>query len=243
MNLLESERMDDHTSTHYYLSQKPELIEGFEKESKRWRTILSGYFGEKLVENILLEAKHQFEVLVPEIPYVGGAENHLTNSLIGSVECLAFYQAMKASGKTEVEAGKVLYEAIIARISNPIPEMPPSQRLSEEELMKRRKKRAERSQQREYELDFVYEFVEGDGDVFDYGYNFTECATQKFYITQGAEEFLPFYCFLDFPKSRLFGLGLSRTGTLAEGYKVCDFRFKAGSECEEEWPPLFVKRD
>jgi hypothetical protein len=235
--------MNDLTSTHYYLSQKSELIECFEKESKRWQTILSEHYGRKFSENILLEAKHRYEVLIPEIPYIGGKENHLTNSLVGSVECLAFYQAMKAKGKTEVEAGKVLYEAIIARIGNPIPEVPPPQRLSEEELMRRRKKRAERSQRREYELDFVYEFVEGDGDMFDYGYNFTECATQKFYIAQDAEEFLPFYCFLDFPKSRLYGLGLSRTGTLAEGCKVCDFRFKAGSECEEEWPPPFIKHD
>lgn len=243
MNLLKSEQMNDHTSTHYYLSQKSELVECFEKESKRWRTILSKHFGDKLVENILLKAKHRYEVLIPEIPDIGGGENHLTNSLIGSVECLALYQAMKARGKTTTETGKALYETIVERYGKPIPEIPPSQRLSEEELMRRRKKRAKRSQRREYELDFVYEFVEGDGDMFDYGYNFTECATQKFYIEQGAEEFLPFYCFLDFPKSRLYGLGLSRTGTLAEGCEVCDFRFKAGSDCEEKWPPPFVKRD
>ncbi len=235
--------MNDHTLTHYYLSQKSELVECFEKESKRWRTILSEHYGEKFVENILLEAKHQYEVLIPEIPYIGGKENHLTNSLIGSVECLAIYQAMNESGKPAAETGEVLYEAIVKRYGNLMPEIPPSQRLSEEELMRRRKEGAERSQRREYESDFVYEFVESDRDTFDYGYNFTECATQKFYIAQGAEEFLPFYCFLDFPKSRLYGLGLSRTGTLAEGCEVCDFRFKAGSGCEEEWPPPFMKRE
>jgi len=235
--------MNNHTSTHYYLSQKSELIECFEKESKRWRTILSKVFGEKFGENILHEAKHRYEVLIPEIPYIGGEENHLTSSLVGSVECLALYQAMKASGKTAVETGKTLYETIVERYGNPIPEIPPSQMLSAEELMRRRKERAERSQRREYEGDFVYEFVEGDGDTFDYGYNFTECAAQKFYVAQGAEEFLPFYCFLDFPKSRLYGLGLSRTKTLAEGCEVCDFRFKAGRDCEKEWPPPFMKHD
>jgi hypothetical protein len=150
---------------------------------------------------------------------------------------------MKARGKTAVEAGKVLYESIVKRYGEPIPEIPPSQRLSEEDLMSRRIERSERSHRREYERDFVYEFVNGDGYTFDYGYNFTECATQKFYVVQGAEEFLPFYCFLDFPKSWLYGLGLSRTGTLAEGCEICDFRFKAGSDCEEEWPPTFIKRD
>ena len=235
--------MNDHTSTHYYLSQKSELVECFKKESKRWQTILSKVFGEKFGENILLKAKYRYEDLIPEIPYIGGEENHLTSSLVGSVECLALYQEMNASGKTAAETGKVLYEAIVERYGNPIPEIPLSQKLSEEDFMRRRKERAERSQQREYEGDFVYEFVEGDGDTFDYGYNFTECATQKFYITQAAEEFLPFYCFLDFPKSRLYGLGLSRTGTLAEGCEVCDFRFNAGRDCEKEWPPPFMKHD
>jgi hypothetical protein len=235
--------MNDHTSAHYYLSRESELVERFEKESRRWRPVLSERYGETFTESVLLEAKHLYEALIHEIPYIGGEENHLTSSLIGSVECLALHQAMKARGQTATEAGKVLYEAIVKRYGDPIPEIPPSQRLSEEALMRRRKERAERSQQREYGRDFVYEFVEGDGDTFDYGYNFTECATQKFYVAQGAGEFLPFYCFLDFPKSRLYGLGLSRTGTLAEGYEACDFRFKAGSDCEEEWPPPFMTRD
>jgi hypothetical protein len=227
----------------YYLSRKSELVESFEEEAKRWYPILSEYYGDKFAEIVILEANHRYEVLIPKTPYIGGEENHLTNSLIGSIECLAFYQAMKARGKTAVDTGKVLYDAIAKRFDEPIPEIPLSKILSEEQLIKRRKERAERSQRREYELDFVYEFVEGDGEAFDYGYNFIECATQKFYIAQGADEFLPFYCFLDFPKSKLYGLGLFRTCTLAESCGVCDFRFTAGMDCEEEWPPSFLQQD
>jgi hypothetical protein len=235
--------MNDHKSAYYYLSRKSKLLERFEKESKRWRSILSEQYGEEFAENTLLDAKQCYEELIPTMPYIGGEENHLTGSLIGSVECLSLYQVMKARGKTAAEAGRVLYEAIVKRYGEPIPEIPLSQRLSEEKLMRRRKARAERSKLREYDGDFVYEYVEGDGESFDYGYNFIECATQKYYLSQGAEEFLPFYCFLDFPKSRLYGLGLQRTGTLAEGYEICDFRFKSGSLCEEEWPPSFIGRN
>ena len=235
--------MNDLPAMNYYISRMSELVEDFEKESKRWWPILAEHYGEKFAENILLDAKYRYEELIHEIPFIGGGENHLTSSLIGSVECLAFYQVMKARGKTAVEAGRVLYEAIAKRYDDPIPEIPPSKRISEEQLMKRRKERAERSQLREYDGDFLYEFVEGDGEKFDYGYNFIECATQKFYLSQGAEDFLPFYCFLDFPKSRLYRLGLHRTGTLAEGNDFCDFRFKSGSGCEEEWPPTFIRTD
>jgi hypothetical protein len=84
--------------------------------------------------------------------------------------------------------------------------------------------------------------VEGDGEAFDYGYDFVECAMEKFYRTLGAEEFLPFYCFLDFPMCELGGLGLSRTMTLGERYERCNFRFKEGGKAELAWPPPFLRQ-
>jgi hypothetical protein len=35
----------------------------------------------------------------------------------------------------------------------------------------------------------VYEFVAGDGEKFDFGYNFQECADQKFNLAQNGDEF------------------------------------------------------
>jgi hypothetical protein len=113
--------------------------------------------------------------------------------------------------------------------------------LSDPELMERRRLRAERSQQREYAEDWVYDFVPGDGEDFDYGYDFYQCATQAFYRQQNADEFLPYYCFLDFADSRVHGLGLSRTMTLAEGHPRCNHRFKKGHVSELDWPPPFAR--
>ena len=103
--------------------------------------------------------------------------------------------------------------------------------------MQRRRQRAERSSERRYPDDFVYEFVKGDGEPFDYGYNFLECASEKFYRVQEALAFLPYYCFLDFPKCERGGLGLTRQGTLAEGCQVCDFRFRKGGISSLKWLP------
>jgi len=52
---------------------------------------------------------------------------------------------------------------------------------------------AEMSQQRAYSIDFVYTYVEGNGKEFDYGVDMTECAIQKFYRYQGAEELVPLF--------------------------------------------------
>jgi hypothetical protein len=78
-------------------------------------------------------------------------------------------------------------------------------------------------------------------EAFDYGYDFSECGAQKFYHSQGASEFLPFYCFLDYPISRTGGYDLERTVTLAEGHSKRDHRFKKGRKTELEWPPPFIE--
>jgi len=227
----------------YYVAHEPEILAGLDEEARRWRAILSPRYSAVFAEAVLQETRDQLETLIPEIPYIGGEENHLTGSLVGSARCLAFYRAMKARGKSAEEMGKVMYDAIRAHPEDfmSLRKIPPAQRLSRSELMRRRRERAERSQERRYAWDWVYEFVEGDGVEFDYGYNFFECATEKFYRAQGAQELLPFYCFLDFPKCELGGLGLSRTTTLAEGGEKCDFQFKEGAtSAEQGWPPPFL---
>ena len=113
--------------------------------------------------------------------------------------------------------------------------------LSPEDIQAKREQ-ARKSQECHYPGDWVWEFVEGNGVEFDYGYDFLECGTQKLYHDQGADEFLPFYCFLDFVTSKASGWGLTRTMTLAEGYEKCDFRFKKGGKTERAWPPPFLKK-
>jgi hypothetical protein len=233
--------MVDPEQSDYYIVRKCEILKGFDEAAQRWMPVLSRRYGGGFADAVLQEARAELEALIPEMPYIGGDENHLTGSLIGSVRCLAFYRAMKARGKSAAETGQVLYDAVQAHPDDYVPHIPPSQRLSRDELMERRRKRARRSQERRYAWDWVYEFVEGDGEAFDYGYDFYECATEKFYRAQGAEEFLPFYCFLDFPKCELGGLGLSRTTTLAEGGEKCAFRFKEGGQSTQEWPPPFLR--
>ena len=217
-----------------------QLLEGFDQAAGDWRPFLTEGYGADFAEAVLEAARARFESLVPKIPYIGGDENHLTDSLIGSVRYLALYQTMKARRKSAAETGKVIYEAVSVRAKEPLPPIPPEQILGPEELMQRRRERAEYSLQRRYPDDFVYDFVEGDGETFDYGYNFLECATVKFYRTQGAGEFTPYYCFLDFPKCEGAGLGLHRSMTLSEGYAICNFRFKEGGKAAQHWPPLFL---
>jgi hypothetical protein len=232
--------IDNLLDGEYYTTRKPELLKAFNEELQHWRPVITAQYGEELTHTLIESSREEFEALLPHIPYIGGDENHLTGSLVESAWYLAFYKAMKKCGRTAEETGKVLYDAALARIDDPPIAAPPSEMLTTEQLMERRRRRAKRSQKRRYPEDYVYEFVVGDGEEFDYGYDFLECAAQKFYHTQGADEFTPFYCFLDYPKSTM---GLSRTMTLAEGHAKCNHRFKEGRKARFEWPPPFLKRE
>ena len=99
---------------------------------------------------------------------------------------------------------------------------------------------ARKSQEKRYRGDWVWEFVEGDGVQFDYGRDFLECGTQKLYHAYQADEFLPYYCYLDIVTERTPGWGFNRTQTLAQGYPRCDFRWKKGGSTRKGWPPPFA---
>jgi len=233
--------MDYPIDKKYYIKRKPELLKKFEAEVRIWSPVVLKQYGEIPAYKILLEARKEFDALIPQIPYIGGDENTGTRWLLASVRCLAFYKAMKKHGKTAEETGKILYNAILTQVGQPRPEIRESERLTPEQLSEQQRREAEQSQERRYPGDYVYKFVPGDGKEFDRGSDFTGCGAQKFYHAQGADEFMPFYCYLDFPKSKVNGIGFSRTKTLAEGHEKCNHRTKIGGETKLAWPPPFLK--
>ena len=230
--------IDNHVDKEYYTSRKTEILALFDDHAQAWKPFLASNYGHDFATLVIREARAYHETLICEIPYIGGDENPMTRHLVRSTTSLALYKAMEAHGIPAKDTGKIIYDAIIERVQNfPVS---PSQPLSPENIQMRREQ-ARKSQERRYPGDWVWEFVEGDGVLFDYGIDFLECGTQKFYHKTGADEFLPFYCFLDFATSRASDWGLTRTKTLAEGHKKCDFRFKRGRKTGQERPPLFLK--
>lgn len=235
--------MEKLTGRDYYIAQKSDILAMFDEHARAWKPFIVAQYGEDFAETILKEARSEQEALISEIPYIGGDENNMTRHLIRSTTSLAFYKAMKKRGKTAVEAGNIIYDAVVMVVSDPGAPIRNRPKLSREETIKRGKERARKSQERCYPGDWVYEFIEGDGVEFDYGYDFLECGTQKLYRAHDADEFLPFYCFLDFPMSKAAGSGLARTMTLAEGHEKCNFRYKRGRETYPEWPPPFLEKN
>jgi hypothetical protein len=152
---------------------------------------------------------------------------------------LAIYRALKKYSFSLSESVQVIYDISEAYLSGyPLPFRPVYRRYYFSQYNRDRLRRgAIRSQLRRHPDDWVFTFLDGDGIVFDFGIDISECAILKFYRAQNAELLTPFVCQLDHALGKLLGLGFHRQDTLSNGAAVCDCRWKLGAETPG-WPPI-----
>ena len=215
----------------YFASRRLKLLKNFDNLMEKARVVLISQYGKEFAETLVGEARDEYSKLIPEIPYVG--QNRIVvQFMTGTAESLAIYRALGNHGKTVEEAGK-LYYLICRAFLNSYPRILHwfIGKMSFSKLYLRAlKKGALASQKRPYPGGYVFSFVDGDGREFDYGVDYSECGGCKFLSKQGAPELAPYICTADIIYSELFGWGLIRTKTIAEGFEKCDFRFKKGGK-------------
>ena len=205
------------------------------------QAIMAARYEADFVSAVMHESLAEFERLIPELPYIGGDGNPLTGNLVFSASALAFYRVMKRHGKGVEEIGELLYRIVEAWIER-YPRF--IRRLMGVYYMSRRNRRLSRrraplSQERRYAGDWVFHYVEGDGEAFDWGRDYVECGIVKFLQGQEADELMPYLCLTDYALFGALGIELQRTMTLADGDEKCDFRFKRG-ESPSGWPPPWL---
>jgi hypothetical protein len=222
-------------ANNYYTSRTSKLLKGFDKAAKHMRVAVAARYGGGFAETALTQARLEFEKLIPELPYIGGRKNRLTEMLVGSTWCLALHRVFRNHGKTAEETGAIIDATVRAqfgRIPKPLRALAGIY-MSSGLYLGRLRKQAAQSQERTYPGNWVFDVIDGHGSGgggadFDYGIDFAECGICKFYKDRDAEELIPYLCATDFPVSELLGTGLIRTTTLADGSERCNFRFKRG---------------
>jgi len=213
----------------YYESRARQLLAEFDTTIERVSDLFAARYGQADAAAIAGEARQVYERLIPDLPYVGGVQP-LTQFVIATGWFLAMYRALQARGRPVDEAGRLIYEVTEVYLQR----YPGVARglvghLSFSKLyLARLRRRAQESQERPYPDGYVFRYLPGDGATFDYGVDYLECASCKFLARQGAPELAPYLCTVDYIYSEMFGWGLVRTTTLAEGGDRCDFRFKRG---------------
>jgi len=215
----------------YYVSRKQRFLKEFDRTLARIRGLFVSRYGEDATEAILRAARQEYDALIPQLPYVGGKQP-FTQFLISTAWYLALYRVLQRRGETIEEVGLLAfragetylqaYPAFLRRILG--------RRTFSHRYRRRLRKGATESQARRYPGNYVYNFVEGDGETFDFGVDYIECAAVRFLTEQGAPELAPYICPVDILYSEALGWGLKRTMTLAQGAPKCDFRFRKGGQ-------------
>lgn len=181
----------------------------------------------------------EFARLIPQIPYIG-EDNVWKVNIVAVTMYLALYRALKQRGWTVDAAGQFLHQAHEA-FGNSFPrwlrhlvgwaQFTPW-------FVRRMKAGAERSGLRRYPMDWVFDWVPGDGKTFDYGFDIRECAVFKYYQQKGADELIPYLCIMDHFLADTMGYQFRRDGMLAIGSPCCDCHYKPGIGVND-WPPAY----
>ncbi len=234
--------MSSKKGKNYYLRKKPKLMNLFEKHFNHAQKVMKKYFNESKIEELIAQIRIDSEALIPQIPYIGGVKNPFTFMLIGSVATLAIFRALEKAGLTYREIGEFSYE-LYERINESkrrkleSANKNPGDANFEDAHVEFLQEFEKESQLKKYPGDWVMEFVDGEGEPFDYGLNFSGCGIHKFYKELGYEKYMPFICLSDFAEAQINGFGFTRTQTLGNGAPMCDHRYIKGGSTPRAWPP------
>ncbi len=199
-------------------------------------------FDDKKSEELMSQMKTEFEKILPDIPYIGGQKNPLTLVLVKCMSDLTIFRTLEKQGFSFREIGEFHFNYVIAahNLRKEALEKAgrnPSEYPFDPVYMDYQKKLTEETQMKLYPDDFVIDFVEGDGDSFEWGWDITECGIQKAYKKLGDEKYLPFICLGDHYEAEGLGFGFSRTQTLGFGAPLCTHRFLKNYKTPSAWPP------
>lgn len=195
----------------------------------QFSALLVEHFGEQAARDLREQVRRHFEHLLTLMPDPGWRAPQMRAFSLSGAVYIAYYLALKERGRTPAQVWELCERATRSRFLH-MPVL--SRRILSWTIFSAlwkllAKKLAQRSKKEPvggWQVEYV---PRSDGD-FDYGVTYTRCAIHRLAQDAGAGEFAPFICQADTVGSEVFGWGLRRTETLAQGGPYCDFRFRRG---------------
>ena len=214
----------------YYSSKKNRLMKLFDLTFRPIKKKLKHHYGDQYAENIVAKTRQNYAEIIPQMPYVGGMKNYYTPIIVVNGWIVAMFRAMNETGNTAADVIRIWAEVAddlfskipgwIARLGGRI--------LLSNPVVKAFKNQTIASQERRFPEDWVYELLEGDGEKFDLGFEFSECAVIKFYQAMNTMELAPYCNFGDVTYSHYMGIGLDTSEAIGMGCDHCRMLFKKG---------------
>jgi hypothetical protein len=184
------------------------------------------------IDRVRQEVMDEFEIVLTQMPYVGGAASRMSDFFMRLMGFMAIGRVLRRHGVPLSVIGEIERETYKAQLLT----VPEAERLasgrqfmsSDNQTLLREQaaQSVSESHRKAFPEDFVYDFVgPGPGDNFEFGINYKGCGFCKFAARHGDKEILPNICGLDFDAYATQGIHLERTQTLAGGASHCNFRF------------------
>ena len=226
----------------FYVKKKSKFMKSFDERLAVVNEELSKKFDAKKSEDLICQMRAEFEKILPNIPYIGGQKNPTTLVLVKCMSDLAVFRTLEKIGFSFREIGEFHYNYVMGahKLRKEALEQAgrdPSHYPFDPVYRDYQKKLTEETQLKLYPDDWVMDFVEKDGDDFEWGWDITECGVQKAYKKLGEEKYLPFICLGDHYEAEGLGFGFSRTQALGFGAPLCTHRFVKNYKTPRAWPP------
>jgi hypothetical protein len=184
------------------------------------------------LDGIRQEVMDEFEIVLAQMPYVGGAASRMSDFFMRLLGFMAISRVLRRHGVPVAVIGEIERQTYKAQCLT----VPEAERLAsgrqfmspENQALLREQAATSvtESHQNAYPGDFAYDFVApGPNDAFEFGIDYKACGFCKFAARHGDTEILPNICGLDFDAYAARGIRLERTQTLAGGASHCNFRF------------------
>ena len=228
------------TSGHYGVScigkgqyDQEQYLQIWDSSRPAKRQLYATVFGENDVDKILDEMRASYASLIPEIPFIGDNNFHLVWYIPNS-EKLAEYLVAKNYGMTD----KSFAQLHIDNEEKKLFQWTEDQRRSIGAMQfgpkaeKKMRWEAFKTKFRFYPDNYIMTFRKGDGIVFDWGLDYTQCANCALYKDKYNEAGLLFLmvCRMDYVAGKALYVGYHRTTQLSTGGPMCDLRWKQGVE-------------
>ncbi len=226
----------------FYVRKKSKFMKSFDERLAVVNEELGKKFDSEKSEELINQMKAEFEEILPNIPYIGGQKNPLTLILVKCMSDLAVFRTLEKIKFTFREIGEFHYNYVIGahkvrREALQKAGRDPSQYPFDPVYKDYQKQLTEKTQKKLYPDDWVMDFIEGDGENFEWGWDITACGVQTAYKKLGAEKYLPLICLGDFYEAEGLGFGFTRTETLGFGAEKCTHRFVKNVKTPKAWPP------
>ena len=222
----------------YYQACRASMEDAMRQRLAFAEPLLREVLGLADVSPLKREILDEFEAVLSQMPYVGGAGSRMTGFFMRLLGFMAFGRVLRRRGLSPKAIGEIELQIYKAHLLT-VPEaerLEAGRQFMSAENRSLLREQALLSERETYPGDFVYDYIEpGPDDKFEFGINYRACGFCKFAAEHGDKDILPNICGLDFAAYETRGVKLERTQTLAGGATHCNFRFtsmhsKAASE-------------